>query len=294
MKLYVKDQMVLPVLESVRLGKTRNDAAAILTASILTAPADTYFQTLSLALGDPARLLDDSGAELFLGSVHQIDRTEDRVRLTAYDRGVYLTRNELHGLFLGSGAEIAAQAAGKLGIPLGRVEADGQYKVIVSRAGKSAFSILRQAVGEGREISIQNGALTVAAGGGTPVPLAPETVLSVSSRAGIGEMVNRCVVLGRNGRAVSQAQNAGDVAAYGQFQRVRLKSGETAAEVLRGRTMSARVTLLGDLRLRCGGRVEAGGGPLFESWGLRGLYTVTAAEHVWEKGLFTTSVSLEA
>lgn len=294
MKLYVKDQMVLPVLESVRLGKTQNDAVAILTASILTAPADTYFQTLPLALEGPARLLDDSGEELFLGSVHQIDRTEDRVRLTAYDRGVYLTRNELHGLFLGSGAEIAAQTAGELGIPLGRVEADGQYKVIVSRAGRSAFSILRQAVGEGREISIQNGALTVAAGGGTPVPLAPETVLSVSSRAGIGEMVNRCVVLGRNGRAVSQARNAGDIATYGQFQRVHLKSGETAVEVLRGRTMSTRVTLLGDPRLRYGGRVEAGGVALFQTWGLRGVYTVTAAEHVWEKGLFTTSVSLEA
>lgn len=294
MKLYIKDQMVLPVLESVRLGKTRNDAAAILTASLLLAPADTYFQTLSLAVGDPVRLLDDSGGELFLGSVHQIDRTEDRVRLTAYDRGVYLTRNELHGLFLGSGAEIAAQAAGKLGIPLGKVEADGQYKVIVSRAGRSAFSILRQAVGEGREISVQNGALTVSAGGGEPVPLAPEAVLSVSSRAGIGGMVNRCVVLGRNGRAVSQARNAGDIAAYGQFQRVRLKSGESPAEYLRGRTMSARVTLLGDLRLRCGGRAEAGGSELFRAWGLSGVYTVTAAEHVWEKGLFTTSVSLEA
>lgn len=294
MKLYIKDQMVLPVLESVRLGKTRNDAAANLTASILTAPADTYFQKMSLALGNPARLLDDSREELFLGSVHQIDRSEDRVRLTAYDRGVYLTRNELHGLFLGSGAEIAAQAAGKLGVPLGRVEADGQYKVIVSRAGRSAFSILRQAVGEGREISIQNGALTVSAGGGTPVPLAPEAVLSVSSRAGIGEMVNRCVVLGRNGRVVSQARNAGDVAAYGQFQRVRLQSGESPAEYLRGRTMSARATLLGDLRLRCGGRAEAGASELFRAWGLSGVYTITAVEHVWEKGTFVTEVSLEA
>lgn len=293
MKLYIKDQMVLPVLESVRLGKNRNDAASILSASLLLAPADAYFQTLSVALGDPARLLDGSGEELFLGSVHQIDRSEDRVRLTAYDRGVYLTRNELHGLFLGSGAQIAAQAAGMLGIPLGKVEADGQYKVIVSRAGRSAFSILRQAVGEGREISVQNGALTVAAGGGTPVPLAPETVLSVSSRAGLGEMVNRCVVLGRNGRAVSQAQNAGDVAAYGQFQRVRLKAGETAAEYLRGRVMSARATVLGDPRLRCGGTVEAGDSELFRAWGLSGVYTVTAVEHVWEKGVFTTSVSLE-
>lgn len=289
MKLYLKDQMILPVLERAALGRSRNDAAAVLTASVLLAPADTYFQRLSAALGDPVRLLDDSGEELFLGSVHQIDRTEDAVRLTAYDRGIYLTRNELHGVFAGTGAEIAAQAAEKLGIPLGKIEAGSQYKAIVSRAGQSAFSILRKAVGEGREISIQNGALTVTAGGGEPVPLRAERVLSVSSRAGIGELVNRCVALGRNGRVLAQARDAASIAAYGQFQRVRL--GEEA--VLHGRTMSARAALLGDLALRCGAAVEAGDGPLFEAWGLKGVYAVTAVEHVWERGLFTTSVSLE-
>lgn len=279
----------MPVLEKAALGKSRNDAARVLTASVLTAPADTYFQKLSLALGDPVRLLDDAGGELFLGSIHELDRTEDRVRLTAYDRGVYLTRNELYGLFLGSGADIAAQVAGKLGIPLGRVEADGQYKAIVSRAGQSAFSILRRAVGDGREISVENGALTVSAGGGTPVRLAPERVLSVSSRAGLGEMVNSCVTLRRNGGAAGQARNSADIAAYGQFQRVRLLSGETPAELLRGRTMSARVTALGDLAVRCGGTVEADR----PQWGLEGAYTVTAVEHRWEQGLFTTAMSLE-
>ena len=289
MKLYIKDQMVLPALESVRLGKSRNDAAAALTASVLLAPADTYFQKLSLALGDPVRLTDDSGAERFLGAVHQLDRTEERARLTAYDRGIYLTRNQLHGVFAGTGAQIAAQISGKLGIPLGKIQADGAYRVLVSRAGQSAFSILQRAVGERREISVQDGALTVSAGGGAPVLLQAERVLSVSSRAGLGETVNRCVALGRNGRVTAQAQDAASIAAYGQFQRVRL--GEEAR--LHGKTMSARVTVLGDLALRCGAAVEAGGGPLLAAWGLDGVYTVTAVEHVWEKGLFATSVSLE-
>lgn len=281
--------MVMPVLECAALGKSRNDAASVLTASLLLAPADACFQKLSLAVGDPVRLLDGSGGEIFLGAVHQIDRTEDAARITAYDRGVYLVRNELYGLFLGSGADIAAQVAEKLGIPLGSVEADGQYKAIVSRAGQSAFSILRRAVGEGREISIRNGALTVAAGGGPAVRLAPERVLSVSSRAGVGEMVNRCVTLRRNGGIAAQTQNPGDIAAYGQFQRVRLLSGEAPAELLHGKTMSARVTLLGDLALRCGGTVRADR----PQWGLEGIYAITAVEHRWEKGLFTTAVSLE-
>ena len=92
--------------------------------------------------------------------------------------------------------------------------------------------------------------LTVTAQGGPAVRLAPERVLSVSSRAGIGEMVNRCVTLRWNGGIAAQTQNREDIAAYGQFQRVRILSGEAPAELLRGKTMSVRVAMLGDLALR--------------------------------------------
>ena len=37
MKLLIGQQMVMPALESVRLGKTRNEAAACLTATVLIA-----------------------------------------------------------------------------------------------------------------------------------------------------------------------------------------------------------------------------------------------------------------
>ncbi len=290
--------MVLPALGRAALGRTRNDAAAQLTATVLAAPADTYFMKLSMAVGDPVRLLDGGGRELFLGSIHELERTEEGAALTAYDRGVYLTRNELYGVFQGAGAQIAAQVAGRLGLSLGAVEDDGLWRRIVTRAGRSAFSILREAVGEGRVISVEGTALTVRRGGGEPVPLAAERLLSVSSRAGIREMVNRCAVVGRNGRIAAAAENAGDWAAYGQFQKVLLKSGSgpagQAREALRGRTMTARAVMLGDLSVSCGGRVSAGASPLFSAWGLAGTYTVAAVEHRWEDGLFTTSVSLEA
>ena len=79
--------MVLPALESVRLGKTRNEAAATLTATVLTAPADTYFLKPSVAVGDPVRLLDDGGKEIFLGSVHELEREPEAVSFTACTPG---------------------------------------------------------------------------------------------------------------------------------------------------------------------------------------------------------------
>ena len=195
-------------------------------------------------------------------------------------------------MYAGTGRKIAGKIAGELGVPLGAVEDDGLYRTIVTGPGESAFSILRRAVGEGREIAVRDGALTVTKGGGGAVSLKPERVLEVSGRASMGNMVNRAVVTGRNGRVLAAAQNTGDITACGRFQRVMGKSGDPQAQAraaLRRRSLSARVTVLGDLSLRCGGRVEAHR----PQWGLEGVYDITAHEHRWEKGVFTTSLSLE-
>lgn len=285
--------MALPALESIRLGKTRSEAAATLTATVLTAPADTYFLQMSLAVGDPVRLLDDGGKEVFLGSVQELARDPQAVTLTACDRGVYLTRNELYGVFSGTGRDIAAKIAGELGIPLGTVEDDGLRRTIVTGAGMSAFAILRKAVGEGREIAIRDGTLTVTKQDPIVYPLPVQDILEVTSRASIRTMVNRAVVVGRNGNRLASAENAGDITAYGRFQQVLGKNGDPAEQAkaaLQGRVLSARVTLLGNLAYRCGGTVEVHR----PQWGLEGAYAVTAHEHKWEQGLFATSLSLEA
>lgn len=293
MKLYIGQQFVMPVLAAAALGKCRTDAAAILTATVLTAPADTYFLKLSVAVGDVVRLLDDEGKEAFLGSIHTLERTPEQVTLTAYDRGVYLTGNQVWGVYTGTGREIAGRLAGTLGIPLGTVEDDGVRRRIVAGAGTSAFSVLRQAVGEGREIAVRDGKLTVTDRDPIVYPLPAQDVLTVSSRASIREMVNRAVVTGRNGRTTATAENGTDSAVYGRFQRVLSSGGDDAGRAqaaLKSRAMTARVTLLGNLAYRCGGTVE-----LHRSdWGVDGVYAVTAHEHRWEAGLFTTSLSLEA
>lgn len=291
MKLYIGEQMALPALGSVALSRSRSDAAAILTATVHTAAADTYFQQLAMAVGDPVRLLDDAGAEVFLGSIHELKRTPEQVTLTAYDRGVYLARNELYGVFLGTGADIAGQVAAKLGIPVGTINAPAGRKTIVSRAGQSAYAILRQAVGEERYIGITDGKLTVTKPYNV-YPIRPETVLEVSGTAGIGRMVNRCAVVGRNGALAAQAENGADIAAYGQFQSVLGKDGDAAQQAsagLAGKTMTAELTMLGDLAYRCGEAVELHR----PDWGVDGVYAVTASEHRWEAGVFTTMLRLE-
>ena len=292
MRLTLNDLLVNPVLGTVRLEKSREDASAILTATLWTAPADTYFQKPSLAVGNVVRLTDDDGAERFLGSIHCLERSPERVTLTAFDRGVYLARNELYGVFVGTGADICRQAAAKLGIPVGSIDADAARKTIVTGAGESAFSVLRKAVGESREISVEDGALTVRRYREETLTLAPERVLEVTATADIRSLVDRCVVVDRKGRPFATAENGADIAAYGLFQTVLGKSGdakEQAKGALTGRAMTAGVTLLGDLSFRVGSRVQG----TLPQWGLEGLYTVTALCHRWEAGVFTTELTLE-
>ena len=291
MRLTVNGLLVNPVLGTARLEKSRGDASAVLTATLWTAPADTYFQKPSLAVGNVVRLTDDDGAR-FLGSIHCLDRSPEKVTITAFDRGVYLARNELYGVFCGTGADICRQVAAKLGLPVGSTDADAARKTIVTGAGESAFSVLRKAVGEGREIAIEGEALTVRRYREETLTLAPERVLEVSATADIRKLVDRCVVVDRKGRPLATAENGGDIAAYGLFQTVLGKSGDAnkqAKAALTGRAMTAGVTLLGDLGFRVGSRVRG----TLPQWGLEGLYTVTAVTHRWEAGLFTTELTLE-
>ena len=292
MRLTVNGLLVNPVLGAARLEKSREDASAVLTAVLWAAPADTYFQKLSLSVGDVVRLTDDGGEERFLGSVHCLERSPERVTLTAFDRGVYLARNELYGVFCGSGADICRKVASKLGISVGSLDADASRKTIVTGAGESAFSVLRKAVGENREISIEGEALTVRRCREETLTLAPERMLEVSATADIRKLVDRCVVVDRKGRPLATAENGSDLAVYGLFQTVVGKSGdaqEQAKAALAGRSMTAGVTILGDLRFRVGSRV-LGDRP---QWGLEGLYTVTAVSHRWEAGVFTTELTME-
>ena len=207
MKLYANGILLNAAAQSVTLEKSRGDAAATLTAVLLTAAADRYFPKESLALGDAVRLLGDAGEEVFLGAVQAVSRNVETVTLIACDRGLYLTANELSGVFAGSPEGICRAVAMRLSLPVGTLEVPAGWKRLVAGAGVRAFDILRQAVGEGREISIQNGALTVTKAGQERFAIAEETVLASRGTADARQMVNRCAVIDRRGAAAATAQN---------------------------------------------------------------------------------------
>lgn len=199
MKLYANGILLNAAAQSVTLEKSRGDAAATLTAVLLTAAADRYFPKESLALGDAVRLLGDAGEEVFLGAVQAVSRNVETVTLIACDRGLYLTANELSGVFAGSPEGICRAVAMRLSLPVGTLEVPAGWKRLVAGAGVRAFDILRQAVGEDREISIQNSALTVTKAGQERFVIAEETVLASRGTADARQMVNRCAVIDRRG-----------------------------------------------------------------------------------------------
>lgn len=282
-----------PVLGSVRLEKSRGEAASTLTAVIWTAAADTYFLQLSLKVGDVVRLTDDDGTERFLGSVHEISRTTEKAVLTAFDRGVYLARNEISGVFAGTGPDICRQAADRLGLSVGELDARAEYQVIPALGGINAFTLLRQAAGEDREVTIEGGALVVRRRRGVTYLLRSEHIREISASASIRRLVDRCVVTDRRGQTLATAEHGGDLSAYGTFQRVLRAGGDSPSEqaqaALTGRAMAAEVVLHGSAGYACGAYVR-GQQP---QWGLEGLYLITAVTHCWEKGDFTTELTLE-
>ena len=293
MKLYIGQQMILPVLESVTLRKSRSEAAATLTATVLLAAADTYLQKPSLGLGDAVRMLDDNGSEVFLGNIHELERTPERVTIIAYDCGIYLTRNELRGAYFGDGADIVRQVAEDLGIAVGTVETGPEMRFAAAYLGDTAFSILRQALGDAYEISVRKNALCVTRSAYIVYSLQPSQILEVSGTASLAGMVNRCIVVDRTGIVCGSAENNANAAAYGQFQTILRSDGSNpdmqAQAALAGRRLSGEVTILGHLNYRCGAAVELHCG----DWGLDGVYAVTASEHRWDAGLYTTRMKLE-
>lgn len=295
MKLIINGQALESVLGRLTLGKSRSDAAATLSAMLYTAPADRYFPSLRLAAGDGVRLVSESGGTLFSGAVHTLSYTPETVAITAYDRGIYLARNELHGVFAGSGPEIVRTVAGALGLKVGTVDAPGTYQMLVARGGETAFSLLRQAAGDRREIAMEGETLCVTRRRGAVVPIPDNHILSVENRVGIWEMVNRAVVVRADGAVAAQAQHGESLCRYGQFQSVERLSGKEgtaeaqAQNALRGRTLLPRLSVLGDWAL-CSGGTAVLDQP---QWGLSGEYLITAAEHCCQQGLFTTALTLE-
>ncbi|MCI2056271.1 MAG: hypothetical protein LKJ86_03900 [Oscillibacter sp.] len=295
MILTIRGTAVGHIASVITLQKARTEAAATLTAMFWRATADTYFQTLTIATGDAVQLLDDKGKRVFLGSVQTLERTPETFTVTACDRGIYLTRNELSGVFAGTGAQIAAQVASRLGIAIASVDAKSGYQVITALAGDSAFSILRRAVGDDREITMDGTKLAIAKTVGTAATLKAENVLDIVCRSDIGSIVNRCLVVKSNGAVAGSAENAADRAKYGQFQQVQSLQGAIsgasaqAKAALTSKTFTADITVLGDLALKSGGIVTAN----LPDWGLRGTFTITAVTHRWKAGLFTTELTLK-
>lgn len=293
MRLYGNGILLNAMLGRLTLEKAHGEAAATLTVDLFTALSDTFAQKESLAVGDVVRLEDDEGKECFLGAVQALRRSPEQVRLVACDRGLYLTRNQLHGIFAGSGRDIVSAVAKQLGLTVGTVDVPSDYRCLTVGAGESAFALLRRVTGEEREISLQYGALTIQRPAGKRLTLPAEQILAVEGLADLRPMVNRAIVLDRKGHVAATAANDGEMKAYGQRQRVLGQQGSDpntqAKEALRGKIMAGSVTLWGDLRYVCGSSVELPRG----GWGLEGVYRVTAVEHIWEAGSFTTRLTLE-
>lgn len=293
MRVFAGETDVTARAVAVELERSRADAAATLRVTLWQGARERDLPRLSLALGDAVHLVGEAGQAVFTGAVQTLTRTSERVTLLACDEGLYLTKNELSGVFAGSAEEVCRAVAARLALPVGTLDCPDETRCIVARARRSAFSLLREAAGEAREIAVRGGALHITRTGETSVEIPAGRVLACESTADLRGMVTRCTVLTASGHAAAAAEDAASASRYGERGQIVWKRGdarEQAARGLRGRRVSGELLVCGDLRLACGVRAVLA----CPEWGLDGAYPVVAVRHTWRAGRFTSELTWEA
>ena len=251
--------------------------------------------------------------ETLLMDAFALERSRDSlgstIDVTAYDRGLYLTRNSAYLRVDGQTAEEAcASLCAQFGIPAGALARTGVplsrnflgvslYKIIMT-----LYTLASDRTGREYRVRFRGKELEVveAVRSEESVLLTPGvSLLSCVTRESAGAMTNSVAVYNEECQRLKVVQDDASVALYGLMQAA-VKAGSCDDPEARARQLVAEnglkttITLeaLGDLRLVTGNTcvVEE---PVT---GTRGLFWILSDSHTWSRGLYRTklTVSLES
>ena len=286
-------------------GDWRNAARTLSYAPIASAD-DFHLPRAPTGLGGSVRFW--RGGDLLMDA-YALERTRDSlgktIDVTAYDKGLYLTRNSTFLRVEGQTAEaVTAMVCGQFGIPVGALAARGVpitrnfmgaplYKIIMTM-----YTLAADQTGKKYRIRFRGASLEVVEMAQSPesVILAPgSNLLSCVTRESASSMTNSVAIYDDGYNLVKKQEDSAAVALYGLMQTA-IRSGAYddpeghAAQVLKENGLKTTITAnaLGDLRLITGSTVVVHE-PVT---GTDGLFWILSDTHTWTRNIYQTKLTL--
>lgn len=290
-------------------GDYRN-AARTLSFSPAVSAVDKHLPRAPTELGGSAQLWKDS---TLLMDAYSLERTRDSlgntVDVTAYDKGLYLTRNSTYMRVTDQTAEaVTAALCGEFGIPVGSLAATGVpitrnflgvslYKIIMT-----LYTLAADQTGKKYRIRFRGSRLEVVEmkQSEESILLRPgSNLLSCVTKESAGGMTNSVAIYDDEYNLIQTQRDAAAVRLYGLMQAA-IRAGAyddpvgRAKQLLAESGLQTTITLnaLGNLKLITGNTVAVEE-PVT---GTYGLFWIISDSHSWKRNVYQTkiTVSLES
>lgn len=281
-------------------------AARTLSYSPVVSDGDIHLPRAPTELGGSVQFW--RGPDLLMDA-YALERTRDSlgdtIDVTAYDRGLYLTRNSDFRRVENQTAEaVTAAVCGKFGIPVGDLAATGVpltrnflgvplYKIIMTM-----YSLASDQTGKQYRIRFRGPRLEVVemVQSEESILLRPgSNLLSCVTKESASAMTNSVAVYDDQYNLITTVEDSGAVKLYGLMQAA-IRSGAYddptghANQVLKENGLKTTITVnaLGNLKLITGNTVAVEE-PVT---GTYGLFWIISDSHTWKQGIYQTRVTL--
>ena len=301
---------ITELCRSITWSGDANSVARTLSFSPVVSEVDKNLPVVPAELGGSAQFWKDG---TLLMDAYSLTRTRDSlshvIDMTAYDRGIYLTRNnKIFRVENQTPEAVTAAICGEFGISVGALAATGVpitrnflgvnlYKIIMT-----LYTLAADQTGKKYRIRFRGAKLEVVemAQSAESILLKPGcNLLSCTTKEDASKMTNSVAIYDDQYNRLSVKQDEAAVALYGLMQAAIKASSyddpEGHAKQLlaeNGMKTTISVNALGNLKLITGNTVAIHE-PITDTYG---LFWITGDTHTWKNGIYQTklTVSLEA
>lgn len=295
-KLIVGGKDVSEVVEKATWAGDVKQVSRTLNFTIAQKSTDKHLPKVVIDAGDKVQLSID-GVAIFIGVVFDIDRaaTSNVLTYLAYDLMFYVNKSEISAIYNATPESITSQVCGTLGVPFGYAAGTGMslYLPVLQKTGYEAimmaYTAASRANGKKYIPLIQNDTQVCVIEKGLPCGVTLDgdyNLIDANYKTTLQELVNKILLVDKNGNMVSTAEDGGSQSKYGTIQKI-VKQDEDDKGLTSDLTSkfidlvnSASVTAISDIRARAGYSLQ-----IYEPiTGLCGVFCIDSDTHTYTGG----------